>query len=588
MPIPTPRSIARNLLHVAAASYRHMALRRTTFIAVTGSCGKTTTKDLIAAALSTAGPGFKTPYNGNTPWHIPRHVLRTRPSHGFSVLEVAGADATLIPLERPLGLIRPRISVVTNIGSDHFTVFRDYETTARHKGKVVDVLGPDGTAVLNADDPLVAAMASRCRGRVVTFGFDSTATVRGSRVSCDWPDRLVMDVSCAGETVTVRTQLLAAHLAPNVLAAMATAHAMGVPLRAAAEAVSAVEPCHGRMSSVTTSDGISFVLDHEKSPMWTMAASAAFLSTARARRKVVVLGTISDYQGNPGRKWPRVAADLLDHSDALVGVGPHGMLALRTKPRMAGRTIRAFGTADEALAFLHGFLEAGDLVLLKGSGADGLDEIVRRWQPRASGRPSVVDTMVGTRTSPVREASVHLVVGLGNPGQRYADTPHNVGERAIDLLATRVGATWVPEGPARIATVVADGRTLHLVKTGTYVNDSGPAVRQIADRLGIDADQCVVLLDDVNIEAGGVRRREVGSSGGHNGMASILSSFQAETVRRVKIGVGKPLDGDVAAFVLRPFSDQDRATVDAACEAAVELVLQMVAPPRAARAMRTG
>jgi len=576
------RTLGRHVLHAGARSYRRLVLRRPVFIAITGSCGKTTTKELAAAVLATRLRGTRGAGNGNTPWHLVRNILRTRPQDQYSVLELAGLSDTVIPLEGPLELIRPKIGVVTNIGTDHYTVFKDLDATAAHKGKLVAALPADGVAILNADDPRVFGMRSRCQGRVVTFGSTNPADVSASRVSCDWPDRLSLDVSCGGETARVQTQLCAPHLVPDVLAAIAVGHVMGIPLAAAADAIGRVEPFSGRMEPVTTPDGITFMRDDQKAPMWTIPATLDFLRRARARRKIVVLGTISDFPGNPGRKCTWVNRDLLEIVDGVIGVGLQGSYCLRAPCPREGRVRRAFTDVREALGFLRGFLEPDDLVLLKGSEADQLDLIVREWTPLGEATPAASNPPEPAPQPPDDRPGLQLIVGLGNPEPRFADTPHNVGQRAVDLLADRLGATWVADDDGLTAVASWQGAQLCLAKLRAHVNDTGHQLRRLAERHDIAPARCIAVLDDVHLAAGVTRRRENGSSGGHKGMASIITAFQTEGIRRVKIGVGKPADADLAAFVLRRFTDEQRPLIEKACEDAVEMVLQMVTPPRAA------
>ena len=576
MNLSSVRSIGRAVLQETGRQYRSRVLRRPVFIAITGSCGKTTTKELIAAVLSMRYRGFKTPANCNTPWHTVRSVLKTRPWDDFSVLEVGAAHHAIIPLEAPLSVIQPAISVVTTIGMDHFSVFRSLDAVASHKGKIVEALPSSGTAVLNADDERVLAMRDRCAGRVVTFGLSPDATVSARDVRCEWPDRLSLTAICEGQSVRVTTQLCGSHLALNVLAALAVGHVMGIPLDVAAEGISRTQPFPGRMSPVVMPDGITFIRDDEKAPLWTVPASLEFMRGARARRKVIVLGTLSDFPGNPSRKYARVATEALSFAAAVVGVGKQSSFYLRGRTRDRNQTLRAYVTAGDAKAFLRGFLESGDLVLLKGSAVtDRLDHIITDWTPRAADTANAgVD-----RSTPVQSAATrgHLIVGLGNPEARYADTPHNIGHRIVDVLAARLGFTWRAESEATVAEGFWQGQQIWLAKLGTHVNDTGPKLREMADQRGLNPGQCIALFDDLNLALGVVRRRENGSAGGHNGMASIVRAFQSERVRRVKIGVGRPANGDAAAHVLTPFDAAQTEVVARACETAAEQVLQMLA-----------
>ena len=137
---------------------------------------------------------------------------------------------------------KPRIGVVTNIGSDHISAFGSVEAIAAEKGKLIAALPSDGIAILNADDPNVLAMRSRCAGRVITYGLAPEAMVRAENVNAAWPERLSFTVCFDGQSQPVHTQLPGAHLVHCALAAVAVGLAMGVPLTVAAQAIQRVPP----------------------------------------------------------------------------------------------------------------------------------------------------------------------------------------------------------------------------------------------------------------------------------------------------------------------------------------------------------
>jgi UDP-N-acetylmuramoyl-tripeptide--D-alanyl-D-alanine ligase len=554
-------------------------LTRSRFVVVTGSCGKTTTKELTAAVLSSRFRVFKSPANGNLPYHFVRFMFRIRPSHECCVIEAAGASHSApIDLAGYMGVLKPNISVVTNIGLDHYTMFRDRETVAAHKGKIIDALTAEGTAVLNADDPYVLGMQSRCKGRVLTYGLSDTAMMRASDIDASWPNRLAFVASCGDESVRVQTQLCGAHFVPDVLAALAVGQVMDVPLAAAAEAIREVKPFPSRMSPVETEDGVAFMCDDAKAPLWTMPMSMEFLKNARAKRKILVLGTISDYSGDVRRRYRGVAQSALEVADAVIGVGPNSTAYLRATPN-AGQMLKAFADSRQAFEFLRDFLQSGDLVLLKASEVDAMQYIVKRWPSRGAPLKSATPVNLVAEANGASAASaedLHLVIGLGNPNPDLAETPHNVGQRAVDALASQLGVTWTPEGNALTAETQVGEHRVKLLKLATWMNDTGPVFRAIADRLGVIPEHCIVLFDDIDLPLGTVRPRERGSAGGHKGFASILLAFQSQRVPRVKIGVGRPPDGDIKSFVLRPFTLHQQEAVNAACERATQAVLELV------------
>ncbi len=167
-----------------------------------------------------------------------------------------------------------------------------------------------------------------------------------------------------------------------------------------------------------------------------------------------------------------------------------------------------------------------------------------------------------------------LVVGLGNPGDGYANTRHNVGFQVASRLAKRARAEFgIKSAGSRIAEGSLGGAKIAIARPQTFMNDSGKAVRKLLDRYRIDPDRMFVVYDDIDLPIGKVRIREKGGPGTHNGMRSIVSVV-GEGFPRVRIGVA-PADtqaevGDLAEFVLSPFTADERAEADRAIERAAE------------------
>jgi UDP-N-acetylmuramyl pentapeptide synthase len=352
------------VLESAAALHRRR-LPSTTFIGVTGSAGKTTTKDLIAAVLSTRFDGVRSRGGRNNLLGVIRTVAETRRRHRWCVQELGtwGPGS----LRRSVALFRPDVSVVTVVGGDHWSAFRSLDAVAREKATLVEALGPEGAAVLNADDERVLAMAQRCAGRVVTFGRSPGADVRAEDVRGAWPDRLSLTVVADGGARPVRTRLVGEHWTPSVLAAIAVGRLLGVPLDGAAGALACVESAPGRMSVHERSDGVVFLRDDRKAPLWSIPQSFEVLARARAARRIAVVGSISDKSGRNDERYRQVARRALAAADEVVFVGPNARLA-RPAARGADESrFRAFAALADARRFLDGFLVNGDLVLLKGT-----------------------------------------------------------------------------------------------------------------------------------------------------------------------------------------------------------------------------
>ena len=598
----------RRLETWAAAVYRR-ALQRVCFVGVTGSIGKTVTKDLIAAILETKGQGHKTVETKNGPHWVARSILSTRPWHSHCVVELGalGIDT----LDAPVRLLRPQVAVITRVATDHWSAFQSLAATAREKGKLVDALTPDGVAVLNADDPNVRAMAARCAGRVVTYGLAADALVRADQISATWPDRLTFTVHYGGRSLPVQTRLCGTHWVPSVLAALATGIVLEVPLDRAVAAVATVEPPTGRLSPLTDSQGVTFLRDDWKASLETVPAALRLLAEARAPRKIAVIGTVSDYQGKGTERYVRIVQDALEAADEVVLVGASAARGLRVRYRRPDAALRAFSTAKQASDYLEEVLRSGDLVLLKSSSKDHVERIALRrtkgvvcWltncgrkgncetcsQFRVPGGLVAIPSSRFDGQPEELEAVDRLIVGFGNPGERYRHTPHNVGQLVLDGLADRLGASWTVAGNTQLARVVIGDATAYLVKPAAKVNLTGAVVRDLAEQLGLGPSDCVLVHDDIDLPLGTVRTRLGGGAGGHNGVRSVIEAYQSQAIGRVKIGVGRPpRKEDVAQYVLSPLSADQRAVVDRACAEAADRLLDLAAtkPSESAPSPRT-
>lgn len=180
--------------------------------------------------------------------------------------------------------------------------------------------------------------------------------------------------------------------------------------------------------------------------------------------------------------------------------------------------------------------------------------------------------LFGKRTSGGAE---WLIVGLGNPGDKYENTRHNVGFMTVDILAERLRIP-VQKLKYKALTNTAElgGQKVLLMKPVTYMNLSGEAVRQAADFYKIHPERVLVISDDVSLPVGKLRIRAGGSAGGHNGLKNIIAQLGSDRFPRVKIGVGeKPHpDYDMADWVLSKFSGEDKKAIDAAILRAADAV----------------
>jgi UDP-N-acetylmuramoyl-tripeptide--D-alanyl-D-alanine ligase len=371
-------------------AHRHRAtLDRPVFIGITGSCGKTTTKDLIAALLSTRFRTRKSEGTLNCGLDLARSVLSVRQDDAFLVQEMGAWGAGT--LEPAIALVRPRIAVVTNLRNDHYSSFHGPRGAQAEKGKLVASLPPDGTAVLNWDDPLVRELAAWTSASVVSFGRSDEAELRAWDVGASWPQRLSFRVAYRGESRRVETRLLGEHLLGSALAALAVGLRCGLSLDEATSALRTVPPSFRRMSPVSLGS-VVFIRDDYKAPADSLPEVLAFMRDARAERKLAVIGRIADIAGRSRPTYTQVARQALAILDTTIFVGAratelwgtHTSLAVddqqRRRHQIAGAdggAMLVFETVEHTAHFLHHYLRSGDLVLLKGSGpADHLERVL--------------------------------------------------------------------------------------------------------------------------------------------------------------------------------------------------------------------
>lgn len=171
-----------------------------------------------------------------------------------------------------------------------------------------------------------------------------------------------------------------------------------------------------------------------------------------------------------------------------------------------------------------------------------------------------------------------VIVGLGNPGSKYAGTRHNVGFELIDRLAKQLSVTLGPgKGPFHIGNGVFRGQKVYLVCPTTYMNLSGDAVQQVLHYYKIDPEECLVCYDDLDIPVGKIRIRASGSAGGHNGIKDIIRKLGTDEFPRLRIGIGDDYEKERQVdYVLSRFDTEQREIIDRILPEAVDAALQFV------------
>ena len=343
-----------------------------TVVGLTGSSGKTSTKDLLAQLLAELGPTVAPPGSFNNELGHPYTVLRSTVDTRYLVLEKSARGIGHVAwLTR---IARPRIGVVLNVGTAHLGEFGSRENIALAKGELVEALPADGVAVLNADDPLVLAMADRTAARVITVGLADTADVRAADVTLDERGTPSYELVTAAGSVPVTLAVHGEHQVGNSLAAAAVALELGMPLPAVADALGRARALsRWRMEVTERPDGVLVVNDAYNANPESMAAALRALTTmARGRRSWAVLGEMAELGASAADEHRRVGELTAELGvDRVVVVGP-GAQRLYAAAREGAVHV---DDADAAIALLRAQLRPEDVVLVKASRAAGLERV---------------------------------------------------------------------------------------------------------------------------------------------------------------------------------------------------------------------
>ncbi len=345
---------------------------RTRFVALTGSLGKTTAKELLAAILSAEGRTLASAGTSNRTIDVARTILRARPWHRYVVLEI-GTDSPGW-IARSTLIARPNVAVVLNVGRTHTNRFLTLEDTAREKAELLGRLGRGGVAILNADDPRVAGMGQGKPFRVVRFGQGEAAGVRASEITACWPERLSLTLESGGVRQRVATRLVGRHWANSVVAAAAAALECGVPLDRIAAAMSRVEPFTGRLDPRTLPCDAVILRDDANGSIQSFEAALQVLREAQAARKILAITTVSDSEEGWVPRLRRIVSEATEVVDVIVLVGA-GTDTRRAARNSVATPIHHFQTKRAAAEFLHGLLRTGDLALLRGLAVDHMGRL---------------------------------------------------------------------------------------------------------------------------------------------------------------------------------------------------------------------
>jgi UDP-N-acetylmuramoyl-tripeptide--D-alanyl-D-alanine ligase len=353
-----------------------------TVVGITGSSGKTSTKDIVAQLMGTHGPTVAPVGSFNTEVGLPLTVLQADAGTRYLVLELSARGMGHIAYL--CGIARPSIGVVLNVGAAHLGEFGSRDAVARAKGELVEALPTDGTAILNADDVAVAAMRSRTNARVVTFGVEAPADVRAVDIRLDELARPTFRlVSAAGE-VEIALALHGAHHVPNALAAAAVAFELGMDVASVGAGLGRVQVAsRWRMQVSQRSDGLTVINDaynaNPESMRAALRALAAIGGPADGRRRThAVLGVMAEL--GPGsvvahRELGATAAHLGVHRLVVVGADARAIADGALDAGFDPSCVVVVDDVAAATALLESDLGPDDVVLVKASRSADLQRV---------------------------------------------------------------------------------------------------------------------------------------------------------------------------------------------------------------------
>lgn len=363
------------------AAYQQMAhLHRMRFdlpvVAITGSNGKTTTKDLTAAVLSARGPVQKTQANFNNEIGLPLTLLGIEEKHTAAVVEIGMRGLHQIEALAPVAA--PQVGIVTNVGETHMELLGSLENIARAKAELVEAIPDGGTVILNADNPYVAGMADKAKEgvRVITFGIENPAEVKAEAVRTEGGRTLFM-VEYAKERHEYVLPMVGRHNVENALAAISAGFALGMKAEEIRQGLLQLEATKMRFECQEVGQWHVVNDAYNASPMSMKAAIETLSELVKDGRKIAVMGDMLELGSVEEEAHRQVGRELGEHKfAAVVTRGKLGALIAEGAKGSGIAEAYCCESHEEAAAKLKEILQPGDTVLFKGSRGMQMEKII--------------------------------------------------------------------------------------------------------------------------------------------------------------------------------------------------------------------
>ncbi len=364
---------------LGALAAGHRASFAGPLVAITGSNGKTSTKEMCAAILGVAAPCLKNAGNLNNHWGLPLSLLRREPEHESVVVEIGmNHRGEIAPLA---AIARPSVGVITNVGMAHIENLGSQEEIALEKGDLVASLDPGAVAVLNADDPRVLAQGERCAARILRFGEAREADVRPQDLRRREGVGIAFTLIAAEGRIPVEVDGLGAATLWNALAASAAALAAGASLDQVAEGLARHRPIDGRLERRELIGGGVLLNDsYNANPQSLAVALQVLAELPGPGRRYAVLGDMGELGARAPEAHEEAGRRVGELGiDALLALGEHGprVVAAAVAAGLSRDAAHAVRDHQEAIDRLRARLEKGDCVLVKGSRSMRMEKIAR-------------------------------------------------------------------------------------------------------------------------------------------------------------------------------------------------------------------
>jgi UDP-N-acetylmuramoyl-tripeptide--D-alanyl-D-alanine ligase len=374
-----PSQRAKKPIVIAAAYIWRRLLFRTTFIAITGSTGKTTTKEFLANILEKKYSVMRTPGNWNHRTFLGPEmtILKARPWHRFVVMELGiEVPGDMASVAR---FVKPHIALMLDIKLCHTNVFKTLEAIAAEKSQLLHYVQESGAVILNQDNAYIAEMPIKKGVEVLRFGESPSADLHVTRLESRWPERLSLDFEYDGQTYPVATRLVGNHWKPTVMAAIAAALYCGVAMPRILQAVEQIDVFWARLQPVVLPGfgGATVLRDDWNGSIDTFEPALKVLADAKANRKIAVFSDYSDSRKKRRRRANHLGRVAAEHVDIAIFVGDYADFSKNAAvgAGLSEEKAHAFFTVAEATAFLKTLLQSGDLVLIKGQANHHLSRI---------------------------------------------------------------------------------------------------------------------------------------------------------------------------------------------------------------------